>query len=224
MQKLFSQKICFKDEQGNEYPDWEEIELGDLYKFISTNSYSREKLNYNHGKVRNIHYGDIHTKFKARFKLAKEYVPFINTDVNLDKVTQDKYCHVGDLVIADASEDYDDIGKAIELLNLNGEQVLAGLHTLLARLVSDNIYIGYGSYMMVCEFVRKQIMRIAQGTKVLSISTGRMNKIKLPIPSKTEQQKIANFLSAIDRKIDLVGTELKLAKSFKKGLLQQMFI
>lgn len=224
MQNLFSQEIRFKDEQGNDYSDWEELELGDLYKFISTNSYSREKLNYDHGMVRNIHYGDIHTKFRARFKVAEEHVPFINKDVSLEKVTQDKYCQIGDLVIADASEDYADIGKTIELLDLNGEQVLAGLHTLLARLLSDDIYIGYGSYMVASEFVRKQIMRIAQGTKVLSISTGRMNKIKLTIPSKKEQQKIADFLSVIDKKIELVAAELEKAQTFKKGLLQQMFI
>ena len=63
MQKLFSQEIRFKDEQGNEYPEWLEKKLDDLYEFKSTNSFSREKLNYIEGWVRNIHYGDIHTKF-----------------------------------------------------------------------------------------------------------------------------------------------------------------
>jgi type I restriction enzyme S subunit len=44
------------------------------------------------------------------------------------------------------------------------------------------------------------------------------------MPSLEEQTKIANFLSAIDRKIDLVSQQLEQAKAFKKGLLQQMFV
>ena len=224
MQKLFNQKIRFKDEHGSDYPDWEEKKLGDFYEFKSTNSLSRDKLNYEIGEVRNIHYGDIHTKFKPKFDLLQEDVPFVNLNVNLSRIPEDKYCKEGDLVIVDASEDYDDIGKTIELINLNDEKVLAGLHTLLARLSSSDIHIGYGTFVMACTFVRKQIKTIAQGTKVLSISAGRMEKIKLLIPSPKEQQKIADFLSAIDQKIELIGTEIDQAKIFKKGLLQQMFV
>ncbi|MEN8134340.1 MAG: restriction endonuclease subunit S [Thermodesulfobacteriota bacterium] len=224
MQKLFSQGLRFKDEHGNDFPDWESRPFGDFYEFKSTNSFSRDKLNYEAGQVRNIHYGDIHTKFKPGFELSREVVPFINPDIDLDNISEDKFCKEGDLVIADASEDYADIGKTIEIISLNGEKVLAGLHTLLARRLDKEIYIGYGAYMMRSEYVRKQIKLIAQGIKVLSISTGRMRKIKIPIPSPDEQQKIADFLSAIDKKIELIATELNQAQTFKKGLLQQMFI
>ena len=224
MQKLFSQTLRFKDKDGNDFPDWQEKRLGDLYEFKSTNSLSRDKLNYDGGEVRNIHYGDIHTKFNSAFDLSRELVPFINSDVDLSRISEDKYCHKGDLVIADASEDYDDIGKTIELINLNDEKVLAGLHTLLARLTSKDIHIGFGTFVMACAPVRKQIKIIAQGTKVLGISTRRMAKIKLPTPCPEEQQKITAFLSAIDQKIDLVSNELTHAKAFKKGLLQQMFV
>ncbi len=224
MQKLFNQALCFRGEQGNDFPDWEERPLGDFYEFKSTNSLSRDKLNYEFGKVRNIHYGDIHTKFKPNFELLLEDVPFINLDVSLENISSDKFCKEGDLVIADASEDYDDIGKTIELINLNDEKVLAGLHTLLARRSTKDIHIGYGAYVMACTPVRKQIKIIAQGTKVLGISAGRIEKINLPIPSPEEQQKIANFLSALDKKIDLIAAELKQVQTFKKGLLQQMFV
>lgn len=224
MQKLFSRELRFKDDQGNDFPDWEERRLGDFYEFKSTNSLSRDKLNYDGGGVRNIHYGDIHTKFKPAFELLHEQVPFINSDVDLSRISKDKYCQHGDLVIADASEDYNDIGKTIELINLNNEMTLAGLHTLLARLTSKDIHIGFGAFMMACAYVRKQIKIIAQGTKVLGISAGRMTKIKLPVPCPEEQRKITDFLTSIDQKIDLVSTELDQTKTFKKGLLQQMFV
>ncbi|MCI5219680.1 MAG: restriction endonuclease subunit S [Candidatus Electrothrix sp. LOE2] len=224
MQKLFSQELRFKDEQGNEFPEWETKYFGELYEFKATNSFSRNQLNYETGQVRNIHYGDIHTRFKPQFELFREDVPFINPDVNLDNISDDKFCKEGDLVIADASEDYEDIGKTIEIVSLDGAKVLAGLHTLLARSSTNCIYIGYSSYMMVSSSVRKQIKLIAQGAKVLGISGKRMEKIKVPIPHKEEQRKIATFLSSIDKKINLITTELEKAQTFKKGLLQQMFV
>ena len=53
--------------------------------------------------------------------------------MNIDKISEDFYCKEGDLVFADASEDLKDVGKSIEIINLNNEKVLSGLHTLLAR-------------------------------------------------------------------------------------------
>ena len=122
--------------------------FGNHYSFHTTNSFSRDKLNYDRGEVRNIHYGDIHTKFQTHFHLANEYVPLINDDVDLAKIKEDSYCKVGDLVIADASEDYADIGKSIELIDINNEKLLAGLHTFLARPSSESIALGYISCLL----------------------------------------------------------------------------
>ena len=224
MQKIFDREVRFKDDKGNDFADWQEKKFGEIFTFRTTNSYSRDNLNYEAGEVKNIHYGDIHTKFNSFFDITKEYVPFINQEISLKKIAEDNYCKVGDLVIADASEDYADVGKCIEITNLNNEKVLAGLHTFLARPDLYKMASGFSNYLMKSREVRLQIMTIAQGTKVLSISTGRLNKVKLNIPSEPEQQKIANFLSAIDDKVNLVNQELKKTRTYKKGLLQQMFI
>lgn len=224
MQQLFSGKLRFKDEQGKAYPKWEEKLYEDIFTFYTTNSLSREKLNYDNGSVKNIHYGDIHTKFKTLFDLTRESVPFINDDVDLSKVKAENYCQEGDLVIADASEDYADIGKSIELVNLNKQKVVAGLHTFLARPAKSKTYKGFSGYLVQAPYVRKQIMTIAQGTKVLSLSPSRLGKVKLQIPSINEQQKIASFLSSIDTKIESVSAQIEGTKGYKKGLLQQMFV
>ena len=211
--------LRFKEFDG----DIEETLFGSHYLFHTTNSLSRDKLNYDKGEVRNIHYGDIHTKFQTHFYLTNEYVPLINEDVDLAKIKEDSYCKVGDLVIADASEDYADIGKSIELIDINNEKLLAGLHTFLARPSSESTAVGYMSCLLKSWKLRKQIMTIAQGTKVLSLSTGRVSKLKLNLPTLPEQQKIASFLSAVDDKVQQLNKKKALLEDYKKGVMQQLF-
>ena len=211
-------ELRFKEFSG----EWKEEKFGRLFSFITTNSFSREKLNYNTGKVKNIHYGDIHTKFRSLFDIRREYVPFINEEILDKKINDDNFCKEGDLVIADASEDYMAIGKTIELINLNCEKIIAGLHTIMARPINNNIAIGFTGYLMQSNNVRYQIKLIAQGIKVLSISSKRLKEIFLNIPNIPEQQKIASFLSAIDKKIELTDKKLEFLEKYKKGLMQKL--
>jgi type I restriction enzyme S subunit len=223
MQQLFTQAIRFKDDHGNDFPEWEEKKYSEIYTFQNTNSYSRDLLTYEGGEVRNIHYGDIHTKFRSNFYLSQEVVPFIKPEVELKRISKDCYCRVGDLVIADASEDYADVGKCIEIMEL-GEKTLAGLHTFIARPKKGTMSPGFSGYLMQSREVRLKIMTIAQGTKVLGLSKNMLCNIKLPIPHPAEQTKIANFLTALDRKIESVSTQITGMQTWKKGLLRQMFV
>jgi type I restriction enzyme S subunit len=224
MQQIFSQKIRFKDADGKEFPDWEEKRLGDCYSFKTTNSLSRDNLNYESGVVKNIHYGDIHTKFNSHFEIATEDVPYINVEVDLSTIKEESYLKEGDLVFADASEDYSAIGKCIEIINLGNERVVAGLHTLLGRKSSDEIVKGFITYLMQSRTARLSIMRIAQGAKVLGISAGRLSNLFFAFPKPPEQQKIADFLTAIDQQINAIATQLEQTETYKKGLLQQLFV
>ncbi len=203
--------------------EWEEKKYGDIYSFYLTNSLSRDKLNYEGGTVKNIHYGDIHTKFSTMFDTKKEHVPFVNKDIDLSKIKEESYCLIGDLIIADASEDYNDIGKTIEIINLDNEKTIAGLHTFLARPNKYEMALGYTGYLLKSWKIRKQVMTIAQGTKVLSLSTSRLSNIKLNLPSKQEQEKIASFLNSVDTKIEQLTSKTKLLQEYKKGVMQKIF-
>lgn len=205
------------------HSDWNNKRFGEIFSFRSTNSFSRENLNYETGSVKNIHYGDIHTKFNILFDITKEKVPYVNNEIDLSKITAEHYCKEGDLVIADASEDYADVGKCIEIINLNNEKVLAGLHTFLARPDLFQMAPGFNGYLMKSPTIRLQIMTIAQGTKVYGISAGRLCKIELKIPSQAEQQKIAAFLSAVDEKVAQLTLKKELLLKYKKGVMQQIF-
>lgn len=203
--------------------DWNEKQYSDIYSFKTTNSFSRDKLNYENGEVKNIHYGDIHTKFNSLFDITKEYVPFINEDVDISRIPEECYLKEGDLVIADASEDYNDIGKTIEIQNLNDEKVVAGLHTLLARRESDEMANGFASFLMKTHKIRLEIMKIAQGSKVLGISKNRLDKIYLTIPTPPEQTRIAAFLTAVDKRINLLQKKKAELEQYKKGVMQKLF-
>jgi len=219
MNKTNIPKLRFKEFSG----EWEEKNYGDIYSFYSTNSLSRDKLNYKDGEVYNIHYGDIHTKFSTMFKLENEYVPFINNEIDLSKIKEENYCQIGDLVIADASEDYEDIGKTIEIISLNKKRILAGLHTFLARPNKEYISLGFIAYLLQNYHIKKQIMKIAQGTKVLSLSTKRLSNVKLNLPQKQEQQKIASFLTTIDKKIEQLTKKVELQEQYKKSVMGKIF-
>jgi type I restriction enzyme S subunit len=216
MQKLFSQEIRFKDEDGNDFPDWEKNKFGDTYEFLKTNSFSRGLLQET-GEVKNIHYGDIHMKLQINFDSSKEKLSFIPSGAHSD------YCQIGDLVITDASEDRIDIGKSIEIIKINGDKVVAGLHTFLAR-PNNKIALGFSAYLMQGMQIRKQLWRIATGVSVLGISKTELSKQLINLPCKEEQKKIADFLTSIEDTILLEEKKLGQAKKIKKYLLQQMFI
>ncbi|KGE88592.1 hypothetical protein IX84_07905 [Phaeodactylibacter xiamenensis] len=205
--------------------DWVYEPFSEIYSFLTTNSFSRAKLNYEKGNVRNIHYGDIHTKFSTLFDVSTEDVPYVNPDISLRKIKKETYCEVGDIVFADASEDLDDVGKSIEIINLGKEKLLAGLHTLLARQNSpQKLIIGFGGYLFKSPGIRSQIKREAQGAKVLGISGTRLLTINVFYPdNELEQQKIADCLSSLDALIAAHRDKLDALRAHKKGLMQNLF-
>ena len=214
-------KLRFPEFRGTKA--WASEPMGEIYSFKGNNSLSRDKLNYVGGSVRNIHYGDIHTKFSSHFDITKELVPFINESEE-SIVRDENLCAEGDMIFADASEDMADIGKSIEIVSLNGERVVSGLHTILARRTGGRIALGFGGHLFKSGWVRTQIQKEAQGAKVLGISANRMRNIRLPLPhAKAEQQKIAECLSSVDELTAAQARKVDALKTHKKGLMQQLF-
>lgn len=203
--------------------EWQWKKLGELFTFKSTNSLSRDKLTYKPSPVKNIHYGDIHTKFSHHLSLDNEMIPFILDEENYSFIANENYIVEGDVIIADASEDIEDIGKAVEVTSLENFKGVAGLHTILARPNQGTFKIGFLGHLFASPYARKQIQRESQGTKVLGISVGRVQKIVLPLPSLPEQEKIAECLSSLDELISAEREKLTLFEEYKRGLMQGLF-
>ncbi len=204
--------------------EWKEEPFNKVYTLKVTNSFSRDKLNYENGTVKNIHYGDIHTKFSTLFDIEKENVPYINPSISLEKIKLDNYCVESDMIFADASEDLDGVGQSIEIVNLNNEKLLSGLHTLQARQKEKKLITGFGGYLFQSPSIKERIKKESQGAKVLGISGGRLSNIDIYYPQdEDEQKKIADCLTSIDNLILSSSKKVEALKEHKKGLMQQLF-
>lgn len=221
MQKIFSQEVRFKADDGSDYPEWEECQFKNMFKLLQTNTYSRSQLNESCGEVFNIHYGDVLVRYGSVINANEDILPFINEDIEHSKFKKESYIQDGDIIIADTAEDYS-AGKVSEVRNVGKKKILSGLHTMLCRPQKKfaSMYLGY---YMNCNEYHSQIVRLLVGTKVYSINKSVILQTTLKIPCLEEQQKIADFFSEFDITIEYTKEELEVWKNIKKGLLQQMF-
>ena len=199
--------------------EWKKMKVSELLDFYSTNSLSWEQLDYNNGKIKNLHYGLIHKGVPTMVDVACDYLPYIKEESMPKSFTLFKE---GDVAFADASEDTNDVAKAIEVVNCDNQQIVSGLHTIHGRDNSNQTIIGYKGYAFASDSFHKQIRRIAQGTKVFSISTRNFDEVYIGIPSKEEQTKIAKLLIAIDKRIATQTKIIEKLQSLIKGLSQQL--
>lgn len=209
--------------------DWTTPEFGDVFNFLKTFSFSREQLTSeptNDG-IRNIHYGDIHATYENEILDLdiEKTVPYL-LDGLIDLKSFDEECFPalkeGDLIIADASEDYEGVCDCVELKNINGAKVVSGLHTFAARTSKEKIALGYRTYALQHELVIRELRRIATGTSVYGVSKTNLSKVKIPLPPLPEQKTIAQLLSTADAAIHITEKLIAQKELRKKWLMQQL--
>ena len=195
--------------------EWKKMKVSELLDFYSTNSLSWEQLDYNNGKIKNLHYGLIHKGVPTMVDVVCDSLPYIKEESMPKSFTLFKE---GDVAFADASEDTNDVAKAIEVVNCDNQQIVSGLHTIHGRDNYEQTIIGYKGYAFASDSFHKQIRRIAQGTKVFSISARNFDEVYIGIPSKEEQTKIAKLLIAIDKRIATQNKIIEKLQSLIRGL------
>ena len=202
--------------------DWEQRKFDECFNFpVSTNSLSRALLNYDEGDIKSVHYGDILIKYPAILNIKNDKIPYI-TGGKLEKY-KSSLLENGDLIFADAAED-ETVGKAVEVNGLTEENLVAGLHTIVARSKDKKAEFFLGYYINSNTYHR-QLLRLIQGSKVSSISKGNLQKTLVSFPKDLEeQQKIGSFFKQLDDTIALHQRKLDLLKEQKKGFLQKMFV
>lgn len=205
------------DKFGDVPLGWDVVRLGDYFNFFPTASYSRSLLT-DMGECQYIHYGDLHTKFERFIDASKDELPFITIDM------AKRYTSIqeGDLIISDASEDYEGVGKAVEVINVGDKTIISGLHTLHLRSKNNEFINGFKGYVLNESRVRNSILKSATGIKVYSVSKTELKKIYLPKPPVEEQKAIATILSKVDEAIKATENSIKAAEKLKKSLMQNL--
>jgi type I restriction enzyme S subunit len=133
-------------------------------------------------------------------------------------------CQDGDIAFADASEDTNDVAKCVEFCNCGSKKIVCGLHTIHGRDKLNITITGFKGYAFSSKLFRHQVRRLAQGTKVFSVSPKTFNYIYISIPSKQEQRKITNILSLIEQKVVCEKQLLEKYEAQKRYLLKNMFV
>ena len=209
-------EVIAKNQNVNEY------RFEDIMELLQNNTFSRDELILEGDGIKNIHYGDILIKYGASIDIHKDKIPVIKSDISVKKYSFKSYLKNGDVVFADTAEDYA-VGKATEIVNAEGHQILSGLHTIPCRPKKHFAPMFLGYYFN-SSLYRTQIYPIVQGTKVSSISKSEIIKTKIIVPPELMQKQIASILYAIDIRIDAAEKQKEAFDNLRYGLLQQIFI
>lgn len=201
--------------------EWEKCKVSDLLDFYSTNSLSWDQLEYGTDNMLNLHYGLIHVGLPTMVDLSKDILPAIKKE---NEPKNFELCKEGDIAFADASEDTNEVAKAIEFYTLEDKAVVCGLHTIHGRDKSNKTVVGYKGYAFSSTAFHHQIRRIAQGTKIYSISAKNFAECYIGIPSKEEQTKIAKLLRLIDERIATQSKLIEKLESLIKGIVDSTIL
>jgi len=195
MQKLFSQELRFKDENGNEFPKWEKKKLGEVCECLDN---LRKPIN---DSERQNMQGNI------PYWGANNIMDYVN-DYLFDETI---------VLLAEDGGNFDDYKeRPIANISFGKCWVNNHSHVLKGKSIIVNEFLFYS-------LVHKNITGYVSGGTRAKLTKGEMLKIEILIPSVAEQTRIANFLSAIDEKINNTENQIQQTQLYKKGLLQNMF-
>ncbi|PTH26186.1 hypothetical protein BU605_07470 [Staphylococcus arlettae] len=203
MQKLFSQELRFKDDKGNEYPEWEEKKLGDILE-----RGNKDKVN-EIGEYRRL---TISLHGKGLYEVKQE---------RKTKDTRPFYQRFeGELIIG--KQNFFNGSIAIVTSEFNG---FICSNAIMSYKISNHMNRKYLlEYLLQNEFLRKNEY-LADGTGQKELSEKKFEELEIKLPNSiNEQQKIGVFLERLDNLIEKQSNKLELLKKRKQGLLQKMFV
>lgn len=196
MQQILEQKVRFKDDNGNDFPNWEDVRLRDVavcldHKRVPLNQTQRKKMR-----------GDI---------------PYWGANNVVDFVSD--YIFDEDLVLLAEDGGYFDEYQTRPIANFTSGKCWVNNHVHVLR-PNEKIF----SKFLYFSLVHKNILGYVNSGTRSKLNKSDMLLIKIRLPSKPEQFKIMELLTSIEKKVEIVDIQLGSMRTFKKGLLQQMFV
>lgn len=207
MQRLFSQELRFTRADGSDFPDWEEKRLGEISSLTKGADIAKSDISPE-GQFPCIHYGD----------LFRVYGPVIHQVKTRTDSLGGKVGRKGDVLIP--ASDVTPTGLCTASALMQDDVKLSGdINIIRPKKGINSPWLSYG---LIAK--RRDVLRLITGTTVKHLYGSDLSKLKLSIPHLDEQEKIAGTLMVIDAKIDAVMDQITHMETFKKGLLQKMFV
>ncbi len=208
MQQLFSGKLRFKGENGKAYPKWEEKRLGEISTIGKGKGISKTDI-VEDGELECIRYGELYTRYKERiFKIVSR------TNLKKGELVLSDY---NDVIIPGSGETQLDIARAACVLRAG---VALGGDLNILRSKQNGVFLSY----YINYSLKYEIAKVAQGNSVVHLYPSQLEQLKIWLPILSEQNKIAESISSIDDKAEHLEAQITQTQTFKKGLLQQMFV
>jgi len=206
MQKLFNQEIRFKDDEGNDYPHWEEKSLGETGRIVGGGTPSSLNKFYWDGDIPWISSSDLTEDNIYEIKVSR-------------LITNEAISHSATKIIP--------IGSVLVVSRVGVGKVAVNKEIICTSQDFSTIIPYNDSNIFLAYLIKSNINRLLefnQGTSIKGFSKSSLENLKVFIPCIIEQVKIADFLSSIDSKIYLLNQQIIQSQIYKKGLLQQMFV
>jgi len=210
MQKLFSQQIRFKADDGGEFGEWDKVPLDDCVDILTNGLSLDQNTNGNGFQVTRI-------ETISNFNIDLNRVGYVDTqsDISSYKLV------IGDILFSNINS-ISHIGKVVYVDK--DYDIYHGMNLLRIQF-KRNLDKKFMFYQLSQKKLKQHFESIAnKAVNQASINQTALKKTELCTPCLEEQTKIANFLSVIDQKIEVVAQQMEQAKTWKKGLLQQMFV
>ncbi|WP_158191237.1 restriction endonuclease subunit S [Staphylococcus aureus] len=209
MQKIFSQELRFKDENGNKYPEWEEKEINSVLEKIIDNRGKTPENNateiYPMLEVNSL--GNYYPKYNnvAKFVSEKTYKTWFREHIKLNDVLFSTVGNTGLVSLMDNNKAV--IAQNIVGLRINSENDATFLYYLLSYWENQ-----------------KKVKQIQMGAVQPSVKVSQFKYLKFYFPTKDEQQEIGVFLTIFDKIFEKQSKKIEILKERKQGLLQKMFV
>ncbi len=200
MQKIFSQKLRFKTDNGDSYPEWEEFNLGELIVYRNGKAHEKDISEDGHFIV-------VNSKFISQEGKVKKYSKTQICKLEKGEIT---------MVMSDVPN-----GKALAKCFYVDKNDTYTLNQRICALKPVKIHSKFLIYILNRN---RYYLMFDSGVGQTNLTKSEVLSCPLYIPkSEKEQARIANFLTKVDNKINAINEQIESAKTYKKALLQQMF-
>jgi len=207
MQKIFSQELRFKGENGQEYPEWEMKTITEIAEIIRGIGLNKDSIQVG-GRYSCILYGELFTKYTTCIDKVES-----NTNDTSNVISK-----IGDILMPTSDVTPSGLAKACCVL-VGGVYIGGDINIIRSKDNVDPIFLSYQ-----LNFFKNKIIRLVSGTTIKHIYPKDIKGLSYFLPKIEEQRILSKFLMKIDNHIVKEKNKLLILENQKKGFMQKMFI